>query len=191
MSQDYLKYIAFQVTRAKTTKNQTVKYEKRRKYIYNCMQDSNVAGKTILCVGARHKSEPEFFEKRGYVADAIDLYEAEKIIQCDMSKMHEHPYFKNKKYDIVFASEAIEHCLDFEGFVKGLNQVCDGYFVCMCPAVKKPTLWDCGKHPFMENVLDNALYTNNLLKCFPMFEIVINEVHKVGKRLFFILKKRG
>lgn len=176
-----------QKSRAKRTKSQTKKYEQRREWIYNRMQELGVTGKSVLCVGAREKSEVEFFRKKGFQTDGIDLQPSEEIIECDMSKMLEHSYLKNKKYDIVFSSESIEHCLDLSSFIRGLNTICNKYFICMCPFNEGETTridencWDCSIHRFMTE--------RHNYKEFDQFRILTSEIYKKGKRLFFILKK--
>ena len=188
---NYKEYIKIQKSKAQRTTRFTNKREHRRNYIYERMKELNISGKSILCIGARANSELEFFEKRNFkIVDGIDLFSTNKIIECDMSRIYKHPYFKKRKYDIVFSSESLEHCLDLRGFVKGLNKVCRKYFVCMCPAIKVPTMWDCGSFSFMKKSSDPVKYKKYLNKEFSEFRIVINEAHKEGSRLFFILKKK-
>jgi len=184
---DYDEYINIQRRKALKTKGRTVRYVNRRKWIYSKMLEHNIVGKTMLCVGARDDSELNFFEEKDYITEGLDLFATEKIIECDMSKIHEHSYFKNQKYDIVFSNESLEHCLDLDGFVKGLSLVCSKYFVCMVPNLEwPPNRWDCARHSFMGEDLNND---ERILECFGEFKIVINEAHKNGKRLFFILEK--
>jgi len=190
MSKNYIRYLNFQSRRAKKTKKLTPKNEASRLFIYRRMQEFGISGKTVLCVGARHKSEPEFFEKRGYIADAIDLFENDKISVCDMSRIYKHPVFKYKRYDVVFSNSAMEHCLDLDGFIKSLNTVCEGYFLCMCDVPDKEDDWDCSIHPFMEQIADVEKTKSLLSDIFKEFDVVVNECQKRGRRLFFILKKR-
>jgi hypothetical protein len=188
---NYEDYINWQKRSALKTKSRTSRATgiRRRNYLYSRMEEAGVIGSSVLCVGARDDSELDFFKEKGYEADGIDLYSTENIIECDMSKMHEHSYLKDKKYDIVYSNEAMEHCLDFDGFYKGLNLVCSGYFVCMCP-VGVPNVWDCARHDFMSNTDDIEKNKEGLEKYFPDFDVILNEVHKAGYRMFFILKRR-
>jgi len=157
------------------------------------MQQFGVCGKNILCVGARDDSEANFFRKLGMEADGIDLYSSGKIIECDMSKMLEHPYLKNKEYDIIFASDSLEHCADLCGFIQGLNKLCKNYFVCFGPSANGALEginidnWDCAIHKFMT---DNSNFAKNLLDAFCQFDIVTSQLDRGGKKLFFILKKK-
>lgn len=189
---EYQSYVENQIRRAKKTRKQTMKYERRRVWIHERMKQLGVTGQSVLCVGARHGSEVEFFERSGFQADGIDLYAANKIIKCDMSKMLENEYLKDRQYDIVFAHNSLEHCADFDGFLTGLNQICRRYFVCSVPFDVHAKVgldingWDCNIHKFMT---EDKRIEQNLLEAFPSFEIVIAEIIK-GKRLFFILKKK-
>jgi len=193
----YERYIKTQIRRAKRTAHMTRKRDDRRQWILNRMGELGVDGKSILCVGARDISEINFFKNKGFFSEGIDIYSPKGIIECDMSKMLEHPYLKDKKYDIVLSCESIEHCFDLSGFIDGLNVVCNRYFVCMCPSyLNSETLdeigrneiyWDCSLHEFMS---DNNKLGENLAKTFEQFNVLTSEVYKNGKRLFFILEKK-
>lgn len=189
---DYEDYINIQRQKALSTKSRTSRSSgvRRRNYIYSRMEEVGAIGSSMLCVGARDDSELEYFEKKGYKVDGMDLYSTDRIIECDMSKMHDHPYFKDKKYDVVYSNEAMEHCLDFEGFYKGLNLVCSEYFVCMCP-VGVTTIWDCARHDFMDNTDNMDKNKKGLEEHFPDFDVILDEVHKEGYRMFFILRKKN
>lgn len=186
---DYNDYLLSQVKRAKRTRHATRKNIYRREWIYNRMLELNVFGKSVLCIGARDPSEMDFFRDRGFEVEGIDLYDYRGIIKCDMSKIYEHQVLKEKKFDIIYSNEAMEHCLDLEGFIKGLNLVCKKYFVCFCPKTVVDN-WDCSLHSFMERVEDTKLYKEGLEQCFIEFDIVINEFYLKKHRLFFILKKK-
>jgi len=149
-----------------------------------------IEGKSVLCVGARDDSEVDFFTNKGYCAAGIDLFDTRTIINCDMSRIYEHPKLKHYRFDIVFSGESLEHCLDIKGFVKSLNLVCEKYFVCMFGVIKKEDLddWDCFRPDFLD-YMGTDRYDKELIKMFPGFELIVNEVHRKGKRGFFILKK--
>lgn len=186
--EDYDEYLKAQGRRAKKTKRNTIKYVTwAHPKVLKDLRDRGINGKSILCLGARHESEPMFFLENGFEeAVGIELYDRPPhIFKCDMSRMYEHPYFADKKFDIVFAHESLEHCLDLEGLVKGLQQVCTGYFVSLSPNVVEPTYWDAAKHSFMN--LPKEECDKELVECFPGFELVHSTV--TGKNLYIILKR--
>ena len=197
---DYEEYIDSQIKRAARTAGMTrrVSCEKRRGWIYDRMVELGVSGESILCLGCRDEAEINFFENKGYKADGIDLYAKKRVIECDMSKLLEHEYFKNKKYDVIFGMEALEHCLDFENLLKAINKMCVKYLVFMGPVlgtkiILEPDNWDCNFQPFMfsENIKNKKTHDDLLLDTFKEFEIIVNEVYKSGKRLFFVLKRKS
>ncbi len=155
------------------------------------MRENGVEGKTVLCLGSRDDSEVQSFLDNGYDAMGIDLYKTKLITKCDMARIYGHPILKFKKFDIVIAIEALEHCLDFDGLVRGLRLVCTGYFVCMFPILDEPDWWDCNRPDFLDYV-DTDRYDEMLAASFPGFEIVTNEIHKPNNRVrrsYFILKR--
>jgi len=163
----------------------------RRQWIIDNIKLHNVEGKTVLCVGARDDAEVATFINNGYEAMGIDLFETKLITECDMARIYEHPTLKDARFDIVVAIEALEHCLDFEGLVRGLRLVCTGYFVCMFPLIEQTTIWDCHRPDFVDYAGTDE-YDEKLEASFPGFEVLVNEVHKKFakiKRGYFILKK--
>ncbi len=196
---NYVEYIVSQIKRSRRTRGMTKREscERRREWIYSRILELGIKGKSILCLGCRDDSEIEFFEKKGYKTDGIDLYSTKKIIKCDMSRLLHHKYFKKKKYDIIFGMEALEHCLNFEKLLKAINKMCKKYCIFMGPVLGSkiipiPDTWDCNFQPFMfsENIKNKKIHDKLLLDTFKEFDIVINEVHKGGRRLFFILRKK-
>lgn len=188
---DYDEYIRLQKSRAAKTKESTRKHIGRREWIYSQMIENGIDGDSILCLGARHRDELDFFKEKGYeTVDGIDLLKSDGIIECDMSKIYEHTYFDNKKYDVVLSCESLEHCLDFEGFIRSLNIVCSEFFVCIGPAVKVVNAWDCSRHSYMNNVRNDELFKKDLLESFPEFNIVFNMYNPSNNRIFFILRKK-
>ena len=187
----YGQYLLLQREYSQKRKFRTRRREKRRQWVIDNIRSHNVEGRTVLCVGARDDSEVATFINNGYKAMGIDLFETQLIIECDMSRMYEHPTLKNMKFDIVIALEALEHCLDFDGLLQSLRLVCAGYFVCMFPILDKPDWWDCNIPDFLA-YLGTDEYDDALAASFPGFEIVINEVHKPQSRIkrgYFILKR--
>lgn len=188
---DYEEYVNIQKSRAKKTAGTTRSHPQRREYIYSKMCEYKVAGNSILCVGARDKSETEFFKLLGFLnVVGIDLYESPGILFCDMSKMHLDPVLSKQVFDIIISIESLEHCLDVEGFLKGLNLLCSNYFICMCPVITVTSKWDCSSWPFMIDLKDSNDLKEKLEKYFNEFNVICSEIHKKGSRIFFILKKK-
>lgn len=191
---DYNEYLSYQSIRSMKTRYVTRRNSRIRNWIYNKMKEFDIYGESILCLGVRDISEIEFFKEKNYEVYGIDLYKQVGVITCDMSRMYEHFVLKNKKFDIVYADNSLEHCLDLEGFIKGLNLVCKKYFVCFSPCFYPKGVvnsWDCSFHPFMENVEDLELYKKDLEKYFIEFDVILNEFYPKKNRLFFILKKKS
>jgi len=189
----YDQYLAMQRSYARKRKSRTIKRDKRRQWVIDNMRSHGVEGKTVLCLGSRDDSEVQTFIKNGYDAMGIDLFETKLITECDMARMYEHPTLKDMKFDIVIALEALEHCLDFEGLVRGLRLVCAGYFVCMFPILDEPNWWDCNMPDFLD-YFGTDEYDEKLAASFPGFEIVTNEIHKQNEKVrrgYFILKRTG
>lgn len=188
---NYDEYIRSQKKRSKRSSGITIKHTSRREWIYSRMIENHVEGNSLLCVGARHSKELDFFREKGYeTVDGIDLFKREGIIECDMSKMHENSYFDDKKYDIVFSCESLEHCLDFDGFLKGLDKICSKFFICFSPLVKEVNKWDCSRHKYMENAKSDTLFKRDLHASFPNFDIVFNNYYPNNNKIFFILEKK-
>jgi hypothetical protein len=99
----------------------------------------------------------------------------------------------------------MEHCLDLDGFVKGLNMVCSKYFYCNCPYAGKPWAWDVAVHPFMAHSHDSAaLWKNGVLteeavtkcergirKCFPEFDLLWAPDIGYKNSISMVLEKKG
>ena len=187
----YEQYLAMQRNYARIRKTRTIKRDKRRQWVIDNIRSHGIEGKTVLCLGSRDDSEVQSFIDNGYDAMGIDLFKTKLITECDMARIYEHPTLKDARFDIVIALEALEHCLDFDGLVRGLQLVCAGYFVCMFPILDEPDWWDCHRPDFLD-YLGTDQYDMALADSFPGFEVVINEVHKPQnriKRSYFILKR--
>jgi hypothetical protein len=206
----YEEYVAAQINRASRSKKLTHKRDGARRWAHDHLKNElKLNWKTMLCIGARSEAEPMFWRNLGYEADAIDLipcstWSDEKASWvssdysgwevCDMSKMHLNDYLKNKKYDLVYMSDALEHCLDLDGFITGLNLVCDKYFFSLCPYQSTPYSWDVAVHPFMAHREEGNIWgedglikeevekrsIQNIEKCFSKFNII--NVHRIGER---------
>ena len=161
----------------------------------------DVSFNSVFCIGARDDSELLEFEKHGYTVAGIDLYETDRITKCDMSLIHEHPLFKEAKYDFVYSRESMEHCVDLDGFIMGLNQICSKYFWVTCPNLLHPLLapskWDCGTHSFM-GCFEGDGYREALENTFTEFNVLLANQTKFlaphpdcGCRCWFLLERKS
>lgn len=182
----YEEYVLAQKTAARKTKQITPRNERKREIIQKTIEELELKIDSILCVGARERSEVDFFQNIGYSTIGIDLYRNDNILECDMSKIPDHPNFQNKIFSAVISIDSIEHCLDLEGFKRGLDKVCSRYFICLSRFRTKPSNWDVAVYPFIQEKNFEA----GLNYCFPHFQTIyltpaVNE--KDG--FLFILKK--
>jgi len=205
----YEQYISGQINKSRRTTHRTHKNHGLQ-WAHDWLKDElKLNWKTVLCIGARHEAEPLYWKKLGYETDAIDLipssYEGWRT--CDMSKMHLDNYLKNKKYDLVYMHDALEHCLDLDGFITGLNLVCKKYFYSLCPYQCTPSAWDVASHPFMAtHQADVWEYTEsgkrilkkeskescdqNIRECFSEFDIIKTNIGHKNRLIMSLVKKQ-
>lgn len=183
---DYKQYVDNQKYRSERTRHVTKRNIKKRKRIQEIIEQLQLKINSILCVGARHKSEVDFFKQLGYQTIGIDLFGSRDVIECDMSKMLNHPLIKTQIFSSVISIDSIEHCLDLEGFKKGLDRVCGRYLICRTRFREEPSKWDVAIHPFIRR----NDFTKGLAYCFPHFETMYTS-NEPGEEFLFILKKRS
>lgn len=137
----------------------------------------------MLCIGARSDVEVIDFESRGFKAEGIDLYPSDRIVKCDMSRIDRHGAFAGRTFDVFTAIHSIEHCLNFEGFLRCLK-MCQQALACVTPQIAAPNAWDCSAFRFAHpdagaQEIENA---------FPGFAVGWREVHR--STLMFIATRR-
>lgn len=193
--QDYQQYLDFQKEKAQRTRFLTnrPKGEQKRQEIYELINLYAPDIASLLCVGCRDEAEINFFKNKNIATEGIDLYSGNCIIQCDMSQMHNHPYFQNKQYDALLFLDSLEHCMDLDGLLQGIKNVCKKYIIACVPFRSRPSSWDCAVHPFMLK----DTYLEGLQTCFTDFKILYTAIRspkkneKVNTHLLFILKKNN
>jgi len=145
----------------------------------------------VLCIGSRHPSEIKAFNEEGFTAVGIDLIKSDGMIECDMSKIPEHDFFKDKKMDILFCSHSLEHCLDFEGFIKGVEYLGTKVIMVLCPLRESYSEWDCTIYDFMKP--SGEITKEDILKYFTGFELLDMDVKKHRRKnrgsITFTLKR--
>ena len=184
---NYQEYIDNQKYAARRTTHITKRNTKKRERIKEVIEQLQLKINSVLCVGARHKSEIDFFKNLGYQTTGIDLFGSQDILECDMSKMLDHPLLQAQMFGSVVSIDSIEHCLNLEGFKKGLDRLCGRYFICRTRFREDPSRWDVAVHPFIRR----KNFTEGLAYCFPHFEAIYASQDEPGGEFLFILKKRS
>jgi len=128
--------------------------------------------KNVLCLGSRHPIEVETFLNNGFTAIGIDLFETlPHIIKCDMAKICDNETLqKRKPFDIIYMSHSLEHCLNVEGLLQGIQWSKATVIYIRVPIRTQPNKWDCTLLEFMlpdgdQNSIEQ-LFTGWKLKTF-------------------------
>ena len=146
----YDEYLTVQRHRAERTKTVTRKHRWCREWALRMIKTHFPQTHSILCVGARHSLEVEFFCSAGFDALGIDLYDAPPAIRCcDMSKIYLHPELGKLTWDVFVMIHSIEHCLDVPGFLRSLRSHCADGLVCWTPFASNTSQWDCTAFDFV------------------------------------------
>lgn len=180
---DYDTYLEDQKKESLNTTGRTQRHAKSFDYIHEKIKQYHPQAKTMLCIGCRDDYEINHFTELGYDVMGIDLHDSGKIIKCDMAKMYEHPVLSKKKFDVIVAVDALEHCIDLEGLVKGLQLICKMGVYVVGPIREEYSKWDCNIHGFMEHEIKKQevdLY-------FPGFKTVF--LHTKPSKMNFVLTK--
>lgn len=174
--ENYEDYLDNQIKRAKGSQRKTRKRVKDFTKNAQHFKQKYPELKSVLCIGCRDKSEIEAFKDEGYDAQGIDLFDSEGIIKCDMSFIPDHPYFKFKKYDIVYMSHSLEHCMDLEGLRRGIQHLNPSLIYVECPLRDDIGAWDCSVWDFMKEPTDD-----NIDKLFSHLGYEISYIEKGSK----------
>jgi hypothetical protein len=179
---DYNAYLVYQALRGSKSQKLTRKYKYHRTKIINEFKAQCPKIQTVLCLGARSSNEVNHFEWAGYETTAIDVFEADKIIKCDMTDIEKHPDLKDKYFDAFVAIHSLEHCLDIETFKKKTLPHCRIAFGIVMPMLSSPTQWDCLYLSFIKPDPNYA----EIEAFFPGFKVIYCEFEN---NLRFILKR--
>jgi len=188
----YNKYVKLQTAKALKSTKKTINKKNSTKTTAKILRQLFPELKTVLCVGCRHESEINAFKEEGFDAVGIDIIKQNNIITCDMSKITEHIFFKDKKIDIMFCSHSLEHCLDFNGFLKGVDYLGIKVIQVECPQRNTTNSWDCTFYDFMKKT--KKVEKNDILKYFTDFDLISSTVIKNEKKEYdstvFTLKRK-
>jgi len=179
----YKEYIRAQRNRALRTGRQTRRYSEHRAEIASKLSTLCPDARTMLCIGSRSDVEILDFESYGFTVEGIDLYSTSRIVKCDMSKIDRHGSFAGRKFDIFTSIHSIEHCMDFEGFLRGMR-MCQTAFACVTPLISAPTEWDCSAFKFAHPESG----VEEIERAFPEFRVAWRETGKNTLR-FVALRK--
>lgn len=176
----YREYVSLQRLRSQRSLNVTNRYGWYRRRLVEQLHRLSPASSTMLCLGARSDVEVQDFQSLGFLAEGIDLFSSERITKCDMARIDRHRAFASRTFDVFVAVHALEHCLDFPGFLRGLAK-CNHALACVTPQLVTPNAWDCSAFRFALPTADPA----EIELAFPGFRLAWSEV--VRKTLLFVL----
>jgi hypothetical protein len=176
----YNEYIATQRAKSRRSKRQTKRYGWYRTRIAQQLRELCPSATTMLCIGARNDLEVLDFASKGYETQGIDLFTTKHITKCDMSRIDQHPVLCRQTFDAFVAIHAIEHCLDFAGFLRSMS-LCRQALACVTPQRASPNAWDCSAFRFAHPEAG----TSDIEAAFPGFKLGWRDV--VKKTLMFVI----
>ena len=90
----------------------------------------------------------------------------------------------------MYCSHALEHCLDFEGFIKGVEHLEIKVIRVECPQRGIVTSWDCTLYDFMKE--SKEIDPKDILKYFTSFDLVNSAIVKKRHHdsIIFTLKRK-
>ena len=138
----YAEYLAFQKKTARETVARTLQFRQYPR-ILNILKAFFPEAQSVLLIGCRHAAEYNFFRKNYKDVTAIDLFDEGPIINCDMSKIHDHPEIGARQYDVFVSIRSLAHCVDFEGFINGLKSHARLGIYCFTKAGFTRDKWFC------------------------------------------------
>jgi hypothetical protein len=148
---DYQNYLDFQKQEADRTKSRTKGKRKTYEKAFKQLSRFYPEAKSVLLLGCRDDFEITTFESFGYKeVVGIDLVKGEKIIECDFSKILEHPTLATRKFDLFLSFDSIEHCIDWAGLRSAILKNCTQGVYFSTHSGHKVGRWDCASHYFME-----------------------------------------
>lgn len=112
------------------------------------------AAKSVLCVGARDKSEVIDFKNAGFHAEGIDVYStSQEITIVDMHDMSSK--FLHHNFDVAYMSHSLEHSYDPIKVLNEVKNVCALGCMIIVPVMIAPTMKDPVVFNFMKTITPN------------------------------------
>jgi hypothetical protein len=174
--ESYDAYLSFQTARAHSSKRLTQRRRGLHGRLAELIRQHCPTAQSLLCLGARERSEVDRFCEAGFLAEGIDLYDDERITRCDMSDLEGHPRFATRMFDVFVAVHALEHCLNFAGFRTRSLPHCRQALAVVLPVNEsgRPTAWDCVAFEFQHPAAAPAAFE----QAFPGFRLVHRHIHQ-------------
>ena len=89
---------------------------------------------------------------------AIDVFDEGPIHNCDMSRIYDHPEIGSRTYDVFVSIRSLAHCVDFDGFLKGLNLHASLGIYCFTKAEFQQDKWFCSDAEILGSDASPALF---------------------------------
>lgn len=153
----YSEYLEFQTKTARETVSRTLQFRQYPR-ILHMLKMFFPEAESILLIGCRHPVEYDVFKKNYKDVTAIDLFEEGPISNCDMSRIYDHPEIGARQYDVFVTIRSLAHCVDFEGFLKGLKLHASLGIYCFTKADFTQNKWFCSDAEILRSGASPALF---------------------------------
>jgi hypothetical protein len=185
---DYEEYQAYQTRRARRTRGITRRHGGLRERVIELLKAHAPESKTVLCLGARSPVEVRHFQKSGYEAEGIDLYQDGLVQACDMADLDGNERYRDRQFDAFVFVHSLEHCLDIAGLQTRSLPHCRRAVAVAIPGAERSKLnaWDCVSFDFQTG--DES--PEAIEKYFPGFRLAHRE-NRGDCLVFLLLRAAG
>jgi len=153
----------------------TVKRKNLRSRDISFIKKFFIKSKSILSIGSREDSEVQHFINEGYKSVGIDISNETKLIKkCDAHNLDK--FFKNRKFDIVYASHVLEHMIDPNKVMKNIRNISKEGIVILLPLSPKgprkkhPAIFEIMRVKEDKDIFIHPLQHKNVWNDFKIFE---------------------
>jgi len=154
---NYQSYLDFQEKTARETVNRTLQFRQYPR-IMHVLKAFFPTAESVLLIGCRHRVEYDVFCKQYQDVTAIDVFDDGPIVNCDMSRIPDHPTIGSRKYDLFVSIRSLAHCVDFTGFLRGLKSHAELGFYCFTKAGFEQSKWFCSDTEILQSNASPALF---------------------------------